>query len=118
MKLPRFTVRRLMVIVAVAGVELAAGMAGAFIFAVVTLSATTIVALLARGTGRAFFLGFSMFGWASMLLAFGTGPDIRSSLPTIRPIIRVYETIYGPGRTTFNSSDEAQRYYLGKEDPH
>ena len=45
-----------------------------------------------------------------MLLAFGTGPEFRSALPTIRPIVRIYETIKGPGPTVFKSPEEADRW--------
>src|SRR5262249_56766024 len=90
-------------------VGLAAAMAGAFTFTVVTLTATTIGALLSQGTSRAFFLGCTVVGWASMLLAFGTGPDIRSALPTTRPIIRIYEAINGPWPTVFKSPEDAAR---------
>jgi len=54
-------------------------------------------------------MGCTVFGWASMLLAFGAGPDIRFALPTTRPIIRIYEAINGPGPTAFKSPDEASR---------
>jgi hypothetical protein len=98
-----------MALVLLIAVGLAAAMAGAFTFTVVTLSATTIGALLSQGTSRAFFLGCTVVGWASMLLAFGTGPDIRSALPTTRPIIRIYEAINGPWPTVFKSPEDAAR---------
>lgn len=78
----RFSILRLMALVLLIAVGLAAAMAGAFPFTVVTLSATTIGAVLSQGSSRAFFLGCTVFGWASILLAFGAGPDIRSALPT------------------------------------
>ena len=109
----RFSILQLMALVLLIAVGLAAAMAGAFTFAIVTLSATTMGSLLSRGPRRAFFLGCSVFGWASMLLAFGTGPDIRSALPTIRPIVRVYETINGPAPVLFKSPDEAHRWVIG-----
>jgi hypothetical protein len=90
-------------------VGLAAAMAGSFTFAVVTLSATSLGALLARGLTRAFFLGCSAFGWAFILLAFATGPEIRDSLPTIHPIIRALEAINGPGPIVVKSPDEARQ---------
>jgi hypothetical protein len=102
----RVSIRRLMALVLLIAVGLAAAMAGAFTFAVVTLSALGLGALLSRGPSRAFFLGCSAFGWSSMLLAFGTGPEIRYSLPTIRPIIRAYEAINGPGPAAVVSSPE------------
>ena len=105
----RFSILQLMAFVLLIAVGLAAAMAGAFTFAVVTLSATTIGALLSQGSSRAFFLGCTLLGWASMLLAFGAGPDIRTALPTTRPIIRIYEAINGPGPTAFKSPEEASR---------
>jgi hypothetical protein len=109
----RFSILRLMVFVLVVAVGLAAAMAGAYTFAVVTLSATTIGALLSRGPRRAFFVGCSAFGWASMLLAFGAGPDVRSALPTNRPIVRVYEAFNGPAPARFKSVEEAHRGIIG-----
>jgi hypothetical protein len=106
----RFSISRLMALVLFIAVGIAAAMTGAFAFAVVALATTTLCALLTRGSSRAFFLGFTGFGWASMLLAFGAGPDIRYALPTIRPIIRIYEAINGPGPPAFKSPDEAQRW--------
>jgi hypothetical protein len=103
-----------MVLVLLIAVGLAAAMAGAFTFAVVTLSATSIGALRSQGSSRAFFLGFTVVGWASMLLAFGAGPKIRYSLPTTRPILRIYEAI-GLAPTppaAFMSPDEAQRWVI------
>src|SRR5215831_19081134 len=95
MGLPRIrsSILRLMALVLLIAVGLAAAMAGAFTFTVVTLSATTIGAVLSQGSSRAFFLGCTVFGWAAMLLAFGAGPDIRLALPTTRPIIRIYGAI-------------------------
>src|ERR1700733_3932470 len=87
----RFSIARLMTLVLVIAVGLAAAMAGAFTFAVVTLSATTLGAVLTKRSSRAFFLGCAGFGWASMLIAFGTGPEFRSALPTIPAIVRIYE---------------------------
>jgi hypothetical protein len=63
-----------------------------------------------EGAFLSIFLGCTGFGWASMLLAFGAGPDVRFALPTIRPIIRVYEAINGPGPAAFKSPDDAQRW--------
>jgi len=100
----------MMALVLLIAVGLAAAMAGAFTFAVVTLSATTLGALLTKGSSRAFFLGCTGIGWTSMLFAFGTGPEFRSALPTIRPIVRIYESINGPGPTVFKSPEEAQRW--------
>src|SRR5215213_4826215 len=97
----RSSIARLMALVLLIAVGLAAAMAGAFAFAVVTLSATTLGALLTRGSSRAFFLGCTVVGWASMLVAFGAGRDIRFALPTTRPIIRIYEAVNGPGPTAF-----------------
>jgi hypothetical protein len=105
----RFSILRLMALVLLIAVGLAAAMAGAFTFAVVTLSVMSLGALISRGPSRAFFLGCSVFGWASMLLAFGAGPEIRYALPTIRPIIRTYEAINGPGPMVFKSPEEASR---------
>jgi hypothetical protein len=105
----RVSIRRLMALVLLIAVGLAAAMAGTFTFVVVTLSALSLGALLSRGPSRAFFLGCSAFGWSSMLLAFGTGPEIRYSLPTIRPIIRAHEAINGPGPTVVKSPEEASR---------
>src|SRR5262245_9064804 len=105
----RFSILRLMVLVMLIAVGLAAAMAGAFTFTVVTLAATTIGAVLSQGSSRAFFLGCTVFGWGAMLLAFGAGPDIRSALPTTRPIIRIYEAINGPWPATFKSPEEASR---------
>ena len=104
----RVSIRRLMVLVVLVAVGLAAAMAGAFPFAVVILSVTSLGVFLSRGPTRAFFLGCSVFGWASMLLAFGTGPGIRYSLPTIPPIVRAYEAINGAGQTMFKSPEEAR----------
>lgn len=100
----KLSIRRLMAFVLL----IAIGMAGAFTFAVVTLSATTIAALRSRGSRRAFFLGCTIFDWASMLLAFGSGPEIRGALPTNIPIIRVYFAINDRWPTTFKTPDEAQ----------
>jgi len=44
-----------------------------------------------------------------MLRAFGAGPGVRDSLPTIRPIVRLYEAIHGPAPTLFKTPDEAHR---------
>jgi hypothetical protein len=106
----RLTIARLMALVMSVAIGLAAAMAGAFTFAVVALSAATLGALLRRGPSRAFFAGGAAVGWASMLLAFGAGQGVRSSLPTIRPIVRIYEAIHGPGPGSFKSPDEAQRW--------
>jgi hypothetical protein len=108
----RFSILRLMALVLLIAVGLAAAMAGAFTFAVVTLSATTIGAFLSHGSSRAFFLGCTVFGWVSMLLAFGSGPDIRSALPTTRPIIWIYEAINGPGPVAFKAPGEASRWVI------
>jgi hypothetical protein len=99
-----------MVLVLFVAVGLGAAMAGAFTFAVVVLSAATLCALLRRGLSRAFFLGCAGFGWASMLLAFGASQEVRTSLPTIRPIARLYEIIYGPGPASFKTPDDAQQW--------
>lgn len=107
----RFSILRLMALVLLIAVGLAAAMAGAFTFAVVILSATTIGALLSQGSRRAFFLGCTVFGWTYMLLAFGAGPDIHSALPT-RPIIWIYEAVNGPGPAAFRSQDEASRWVI------
>ena len=109
-----FSIARLMALILLIAVGLAAAMAGAFTFAAVTLSATTIGALLSRGPRRAFFVGCTLFGWASMLLAFGRGPASRNALPTTRPIIRIYEAIHRPPVVppTFSSPDEAGRWLV------
>jgi hypothetical protein len=110
---PRFSIARLMALILVIAVGLAAALAGAFAFAVVTLSATTIGALLSRGPSRAFFLGCTVFGSASILLAFGEGAANRNSLPTSPLNLRVYETIHGPVLPpTFTSPDEAGRWVV------
>lgn len=106
----RFSISRLMAFVLFIAVGLGAAMAGAFTFAVVVLSAATLCALLRHGPSRAFFLGCAVFGWASMLLAFGTGQEVRTSLPTNRLIIRLCEAIYGPGPASFKTPDEAQHW--------
>lgn len=108
----RFSILGLMALVMLISVGLAAALAGAFTFAAVTLSATTLGALRGRGPARAFFLGCSVFGWAFMLLAFEFGPEFRNALPTTRPIIRVYEVIHGPAPTTFKSPDEVSRWVI------
>ena len=105
-----FSIARLMALVLLIAVGLAAAMAGAFTFAVVALSATALGSLLSRGPSRAFFLGCTVTGWASMLLAFGTGPEVRSALPTNRLIIRAYEAINGPGPTAFKTPEDASRW--------
>ena len=110
--MPRTSIARLMAVVLFIAVGLAAAMAGAFTFAVVTLSAATLGALLARGRGRAFFMGCAAVGWASMLLFFATDTELRRHLPTTHPIIRVYESIDGPGPATFPSPEEASRYVV------
>lgn len=108
----RFSILRLMGLVLLIAVGLAAAMAGAFTFAVVTLSATSIGALRSQGSSRAFYLGCTVVGWASMLLAFGAGPEIRNALPTTRSIIRIYEAIgLAPTvPTAFRSMDEVERW--------
>jgi hypothetical protein len=106
----RFSISRLMALILFTAVGLAAAMAGAFTFAVVALSAATLGAMLRHGPSRAFFVGYALFGWASMLLAFGAGPGVRNSLPTIRTIVRLYEAIHGPGPTWFKTPDEAHRW--------
>jgi len=106
----RFSISRLMALVLFIAVGLGAAMAGAFTFAVVALSAVTLGALFSHGSSRAFFLGSAVFGWASMLLAFGMGQEVRTSLPTNRAIIRLLEAIYGPGPASFKTPDEAQRW--------
>ncbi len=106
----RFSISRLMVLVLFTAVGLAAAMAGAFTFTVVALSAATLGALVQRGPNRAFFLGCALFGWASMLLAFGAGPEVRNSLPTIRPIVQLYETTHGPGPAWFKTPEEAHQW--------
>jgi hypothetical protein len=106
----RFSLLRLMTLVLIIAIGLAAAMAGAFTFAVVVLSAATLCALLRHGPSRAFFLGCAVFGWASMLLAFGAGPEIRYCLPTIRPIVLVYEAVHGPTPASFKTKEEAQQW--------
>ncbi|WP_406698081.1 hypothetical protein V5E97_04410 [Singulisphaera sp. Ch08] len=107
--MPRFSILRLMALVLIIAVGIAPAMADAFTFAVVTLTATTVGALLSRGSTRAFFLGCTLFGWAAMVLAFGAGPNIRHALPTTRHIIRIYDAINGPGPKVFKSPEEAHR---------
>ncbi|WP_145269974.1 hypothetical protein [Tautonia plasticadhaerens] len=101
-----------MALVLVIAIGLAAAMAGAFTFAVVALSAATLCALLRHGPSRAFFTGCAVFGWGFMLLAFGAGQEVRMSLPTIRPIRRIYEAVYGPGPTTFKSPEDAGQWII------
>jgi branched-subunit amino acid transport protein len=107
----RFSISRLMAFILFTAVGLAAAMAGAFTFAVVALSAATLGAVLRHGPSRVFFLGCALFGWAFMLLAFGAGSGVRNSLPTIRPIVRFYEAIHGPGPMWFKTLDEAHRWH-------
>jgi len=107
---PRCSLSRLMAFVLFVAIGLAAAMAGSFTFAVVVLSAATLCVLLRHGRSRAFFLGCAVFGWAFMLLAFGAGREVRTSLPTIRPIVRAYEAVYGPGPASFKTLEEAQQW--------
>ena len=103
----KFSILRLMGLVLLVAIGLAAAMAGAFTFAVVTLSATTLGTLLSRGSRRAFFLGCTVVGTVAMLGFFLAGPDVRNALPTTRLIVRIYEAINGPGPTAFKSEEEA-----------
>jgi hypothetical protein len=99
-----------MALVLFIAIGLAAAMAGAFTFVVVALCGATLGSLLSRGRGRAFFLGCTVVGWASMLLFFATDQELRRHLPTLQPIIRVYEAINGPGPATFASPEDASVY--------
>jgi hypothetical protein len=112
MVMPRFSILRLMALVLFIAIGLAAAMAGAFTFAVVALSGATLGSLLSRGRGRAFFLGCTVVGWASMFLAFGVHGATGYHLPTAYPIILVYEAIRGPGPTTFASPEDASVYVV------
>ena len=108
----QLSIPRLMALILFAAMSLAAAMAGALTFAVVTLSAATLCAVVRRGPSRAFLVGGSLSGWAFMLLAFGVSRDVRMSLPTIHPIIGTYEAIYGPGPMVFKTEAEAQRWVI------
>ena len=102
----------MMVLVLCIAIALAAAMAGAFAFVVVILCAATLGVLVSRRSARAFFIGCSVFGWTCMFVAFGAGRHICNSLPTVRPIIRVYEAVTGPTPTTFKSPEDASRRVL------
>jgi hypothetical protein len=108
----RFSIQKLMVLVLYIAVGLAVATAGAFSFAVVALAACTLGALRSRGPRRAFFLGCSVFGWTSMLLAFGFGPEARYALPSTPYIIRIYESINGSGPTTSATPEEVGRWIV------
>ncbi|HEY2157193.1 MAG TPA: hypothetical protein VGH33_16320 [Isosphaeraceae bacterium] len=108
--MPRFSILRLMALVLFIAIGLAAAMAGAFTFAVVALLGATVGSFLSTGRGRAFFLGCTVVGWASMFLAFGVPGATGYHLPTAYPIIRVYEAIHGPGPATFASPEDASVY--------
>ena len=56
----------------------------------------TLGALLRRWPGRAFWLGFSAFGWSYFFLAFSS-PRVRLSLPTTPPLVRLYDVFSGAG---------------------
>jgi len=101
-----------MAVVVIVAVVLAAARAGAFAFVVVAMSAATLGVLMSRGAARAFLLGCSVFGWASLLAAFGPAPATRFELPTTRLIIGIYEMFGDPAPAFFRTPEEANLWVV------
>ena len=103
MKRPRFSIKGLGVLVLCAAVGCAVLSYAARLWAgplialmACVLASATLGALLRRWPGRAFWLGFSAFGWSYFFLAFSS-PRVRLSLPTTPPLVRLYDVFSGAG---------------------
>src|SRR5262249_54254090 len=87
MRRPRFTIANLLVVVLSVAVAVAALRAaeaawdsGTFALTLLALLSSTLLAVHRTGRSRAFWLGFALFGWASLIASLI--PPVESRLPT------------------------------------
>jgi hypothetical protein len=77
------------------------------------LATATVGILSRRRSLRAFCVGFALFGWSYFVVAFWS-PQSCLSLPTTRPLIHLYEAVFG--NPAINKPDDVTAFVLWLND--
>jgi len=111
----RFSIAGLMGVVLIVGVGFASLRSGSPIWAsgmftltVALLSAAIVAGIAVRGRGRLACVGFAVFGWVYLAVAFGPWPhnlDGPPQLVTVPLLDAVQDYVFSDGKTTYMTVD-------------